>query len=75
MGGSGGQEPRLPPQRRQPVTVPELMDVLTLDSNQRNNATAVRLIELAGSLGWVKGRRRPAQGMEPRQGLWPKDWK
>ena len=58
-----------------PVSIPELMDVLTLDSNQRNNAVAVRLIELAGSLGWVKGRRRPAQGMDPRQGLWPKDWK
>jgi predicted P-loop ATPase len=58
-----------------PVAIPELMDLLRLDSSQRNNSIAVRLIELAGCLGWVKGRRRPAHGMEPRQGLWPKDWK
>lgn len=58
-----------------PVSIPELMDVLTLDSNQRNNSVAVRLIELAGSLGWVKAKRRPAPGLPQKQGLWPKDWK
>jgi hypothetical protein len=58
-----------------PVSVPDLMTLLKLDSSQRNNAAAVRLIELAGSLGWVKGKRRPAPGLAQRQGLWPKDWK
>ena len=58
-----------------PVTIPELMDLLKLDSGQRNNAASVRLIELAGSLGWFKGKLRPAPGIPPRQGLWPPDRK
>lgn len=55
-----------------PVAVPELMNLLELDNSQRNNSVAVRLIELAGSLGWVKAKRRPAPGIAPKQGLWPK---
>lgn len=58
-----------------PVSIPDLMDELRIDNAQRNNAAAVRLIELAGALGWVKGRRRPTPGADPRLGLWPKDWK
>lgn len=60
--------------RELPVNVPELMDLLKLDSSQRNNAVANRLIELASSMGWFKGRRRPAPGIEQRRGLWPKGW-
>ena len=61
--------------RELPVTIPELMDLLLLDNSQRNNAAAVRLSELAGCLGGVKGKRRPAPGLPQRRGLWPRDWK
>lgn len=54
-----------------PVQVPELMEELDIGMPQRTNQVAVRLTDLASSLGWVKARRRPAPGMEPRHGLWP----
>jgi hypothetical protein len=58
-----------------PVTIPDLMDQMNLDSGQRNNNTAARLTELAGSLGWFKGKLRPAPGLPQRLGLWPRDRK
>jgi predicted P-loop ATPase len=58
-----------------PVTIPDLMGHLKLESSQRNNAAAVRLVELTTALGWFKGKLRPAPGMPQRQGLWPRDKK
>lgn len=54
-----------------PVSVPEVMDMLKIESAHRNNAMAVRVVELAASLGWTKAKRRPAPGLAQRLGLWP----
>ncbi|NQV11059.1 MAG: hypothetical protein HQ527_07835 [Cyanobacteria bacterium] len=56
-----------------PVTVPDLMDHLKIETSHRTNVLSVRLTDLAASFGWRKGRHRPAPGAYPKQGLWPRD--
>lgn len=54
-----------------PVKVTDVLAHLEVPMERMTNAAAKRVSAIAQQLGWEPGRRRPAPGKNPVQGLWP----
>jgi hypothetical protein len=54
-----------------PVKVAGVLGHLNVPTDRQTNALAKRIRELAEALGWRHCRRRPGNGGDPVQGLWP----
>lgn len=54
-----------------PVTIPEVLDHLTISADRQNGAMSSRVRALAEALGWRLERKRRSGEKNKSQGLWP----